>query len=198
MGLYNGDFSLMHINPALLNGNSSGAVSGSYINFLTDANMGFTSGAYKFKNIGTFGAGISIRNLGSQITTFYDESEPLPLNISIGISKKPETFPLQLILTFKQLNSWDLRTFGGAEKPKVLDNLVRHVLFGGEAKIAEVVYLRLGYDHYLHKQTKTGGNFDLAGFGFGFEVKNIIFDFNRNSYSKLGGITRLSIKTNLL
>ncbi len=88
------------------------------------------------------------------------------------------------------------------DKPKIPDNLIRHVLFVGEVKIAEVVHVRLRYDHYLylHEKTTTGRNFVFAGvaFGIGFEVRNIIFDFSRNSDSKLGGITRLSIKTNLL
>lgn len=279
VAVYKGDFSLISLNPAYLRGEDSGTVSASYINFLADVNMGFTSVAYDVGSLGTFAvgiryvgygeferldengnelgnfsandvaltgaysvklneklraggaldviyssyatfksmalavsggmyyqdqennfsAGISVRNLGAQVTAFDDEREPLPLDISAGISKKPEAFPFQLILTFKQLNNWDMRIFGETERPTFVNNLFRHVLFGGEANIAEVMRVRLGYDHYLHEQTKTGKNFDLAGvsFGIGFDIRNFTFDLSRNSYSKLGGITRLSIKTTL-
>lgn len=280
VGMFDSDFSLMHINPAYLNASNSRSISASYINFLADANMGFTSGAYEVDKIGTFGlgirfvgygefdqldengnnlgnfnandiaitggysapitdklqaggaldfihssyanfkssaiavsaglfyqdtisnfsAGISVRNLGSQLSAFDEQKEPLPLDVSVGFSKKPEAFPFHLNLTLKQLNNWDLRTFGEQEKPEFIDNLFRHILVGGEADIGENMQVRLGYDHYLHEQTKTGQTFDLAGiaFGLGFDFKNMTFDVSRNSYSKLGGITRLSIKVALL
>lgn len=279
VGLYNADFSLIHLNPAYLSAGSSGSISASYVNFLGDANMGFTSGAYTFEKLGTlaagirflgygefdqldengndsgnfnasdvaitgaysikvtenlhagagldliyssyamykssavavsgglfyqdttshFSAGISIRNLGGQITAFDEQREPLPLDVSLGVTKKPEAFPFQLSLTLKRLNDWDMRAFGEAETPAFADNLFRHILFGGETNMGENITVRLGYDHYLHELTKTGNDFDLAGiaFGVGVTIKEITFDFSRNSYSRLGGITRLSIKTDL-
>lgn len=279
VGLYDADFSLLHINPAYLSSANSGSISASYLNFFSDANMALTSGAYNFEKAGTFAAairyvgygefnqwdengkslgtfnpgdlaitgayslevidnlragasmdfihasyaqfkssavafsggvfyqdtsshfsaGISIRNVGAQITTFEDEREPLPLDISVGVTKKPEAFPFQLSLTLKKLNDWDLRVVGETEKPSMVDNAFRHVIFGGETYFGENVSVRLGYDHYLHEQTQTGQDFDLAGvaFGIGFKVKTIAIDISRSSYSRLGGITRLSLKTDL-
>ncbi|WP_428235564.1 type IX secretion system protein PorQ [Gracilimonas sp.] len=278
-GLFNADFSLIHINPAYLNNDASGSISASYLNFFSDANMGFTSGAYKFENIGTFAAGIrfvgygefdrldedgndlgnfnandialtgaysmpiaknitagagidfihssyasykssavafsggffyqdtashfsagiSIRNLGGQLTAYADDREPLPLDVSVGFTKKPEAFPFQLSLTFKKLNDWDLRVFGETGQPSFVDNVFRHVIFGGETYFGENVTVRLGYDHYLHEQTQTGQDFDLAGiaFGVGINIKSIVIDLSRNSYSRLGGVTRISLKTDL-
>lgn len=142
-------------------------------------------------------AGVSVRNLGAQITTFAGQREPLPLDISAGISKKPEKFPFHLHLTLRQLNNWDMRLPGEASNPNLLNNLFRHVIFGAEARFTENFFLRLGYDHLLHEQTATSATFDFAGiaYGVGFAIKNIQFDVSRNSYSKLGGITQLSIKT---
>ncbi len=279
VGLYNADFSLIHLNPAYLNADASGSISASYVNFLADANMGFTSGAYTFDKLGTaaaairflgygefdqldengndlgnfnagdlaftgayslqvaknlnagvaldliyssyanfrssaaavsgglfyqdttshFSAGISIRNLGGQISAYDDRREPLPLDISFGVTKKPEAFPFQLSLTLKRLNDWDMRAVGETEKPAFMDNLFRHVLFGGETYFGENVTVRLGYDYYLHELTKTGNDFDLAGisFGLGINVKSVQVDLSRNSYSRLGGITRISLKTDL-
>lgn len=279
VGLYNADFSLMQLNPAYLQADNSGSISGSYLNFLADANMGFTNGAYTVKNIGTFGlgirfmgygdfnrldengnnlgnfnandvaltgayshaltqnlsagvgldyihssyaefkssafalsgglfyqdsashfsAGLAVRNVGGQLTAFADHREPLPLDVSVGITKKPEAFPFQLSLTFKQLNNWDMRIFGESEHPKLVENVFRHLLFGGEATLGDKLKLRFGYDHFLHEQTKSRKSIDLAGvaFGLGFQVKSITIALSRNSYSSLGGLTRISVKTAL-
>jgi hypothetical protein len=47
--------------------------------------------------------------------------------------------------------------------------------------------------------TKTSENLDLAGmaFGVGINIGDLTFDISRNSYSDLGGLTRLSLKTKL-
>ncbi|MEX0607992.1 MAG: type IX secretion system protein PorQ [Balneolaceae bacterium] len=279
VGLYSADFSLLNLNPAYLNADASGKISATYLNFFSDANMGFTNGAFHLDGIGTFAAGIrfmgygdfeyldengnnlggfnandfsfttaysleltenlnvgagidiihssystfkstaaaisgglfyrdttshfsaglSIRNLGGQISAFDERREPLPLDISAGITKKPEAFPFQLSLTLRKLNDWDLRVFGESEKPAFVKNLFRHIIAGGEASFTENFNIRLGYDYYLHEQTSSGSDFDLAGiaFGVGFKVKMILVDISRSSYSKLGGVTRLSIKTDL-
>lgn len=279
IALYDADFSLFHLNPAYLNDEADGKISATYINYLADANIGFSSGAFTIKHIGTvgigvryvgygdfnrldengaslgsfsandlaisgvyslriaenlnagasmdfihasygeynssalafsggvfyqnsekdFSAGFSVRNAGGQINTFQERQEPLPLDVAVGISKKPEAFPFHLNLTIKKLNDWDLRTFGETESPAFLDNLMRHILLGGETSLGDNVNVRIGYDHYLHEQTKTGKTLDLAGvaFGVGFEIKSIQIDLSRNSYSKLGGITRISLKTDL-
>jgi hypothetical protein len=279
-GLYNADFSMLHVNPAYLNANNSGSVSASYINFLGDANMGFTSGAYDLDQLGAvgvgirfigygefdqldengnqlgnfnandvaitgayslevfdnvqagagfdfihssysafkssavalsggvfyqdtashFSAGLSVRNLGAQITTYDGLREHLPIDVSVGVTKKPEAFPFQLSLTLKQLNNWDMRIVGENERPGIVDNAFRHVLFGGEANLGENIAIRFGYDHYLHEQTKTGRDFDLAGiaFGVGINLSNLTIDFSRSSYSRIGGVTRLSLKSRIL
>lgn len=276
VGLYGGDFSLMHLNPAYVNSQASGSVSASYLNFFSDANMGFSSGALEVDKVGVFGlgirymgygdfkridengnelgsfnpgdlslsgvyskkileglnvgagldlihssyaefrsaavalsagvfyadtaahfsAGLSIRNMGGQLTSFNGKKEPLPLDISIGFTKKPRDFPFQLSFTLKQLNNWDMRVFGEEKRPAFFENLFRHVIFGAESRLGQSLLLRIGYDHYLHAHTNTGQAFDLAGvaFGLGFEVKGVIIDLSRNSYSQLGGITRLSLK----
>jgi hypothetical protein len=279
VGLYNADFSLMQLNPAYQHSEYSGAVSASYLNFLADANMGFTNGAYTIEHLGTFGlgirfmgygemsrldengnnlgtfnandlaltgtyshsltpnlnagvglnfihssyaefkssaialsgglfykdttahfsAGLAVRNVGGQLTAFVDQRERLPLDVSLGFTKKPEAFPFRLSLTFKQLNNWDMRIFGEKEHPKLAENIFLHILFGGEAAMGKSLKVRFGYDHFLHEQTKSGKSIDLAGvaFGLGFQVKTIIIDISRNSYSSLGGLTRISIKTAL-
>lgn len=277
VGYLNGDFSLMHLNPAYLGMTTDMGVSGSYINFLGEASLGFSSIKFESTSLGTlafgiryvgygefefldtegnaygtfrandiaisgaysrelmenltagaeislihssyanvrssgisiaggllyrqherhFSAGLSIRNAGSQLSTYSGIREPLPLNISAGVSKKPESFPFLITLSFIELNDWNRKLNSDEGSPAFFENLVRHAIIGGETEIGQYITARLGYDHHLHKMAKTNDNFDLAGvsFGLGLNLSKVTIDISRNSYSQLGGITRLSLKT---
>jgi hypothetical protein len=58
------DPSQMHVNPAFLSPSSSSEVSISLARFLSEANMGFISGAWHLMDVGTFGAGLRFMNYG--------------------------------------------------------------------------------------------------------------------------------------
>lgn len=279
VGYLHGDYSEMHLNPAYLGLVDGMSASGSYINFLGEANMGFSSlkldksdwgslsfgiryvsygefdfldtegntygsfrasdlalsGAYSRQVISNltagaelslvhstyadvrssgisvaggllyrlpeenFSAGLSIRNLGSQISAYGNTREPLPLNISAGFSKRPESFPFLITLTLNELNDWNRELYLDESTPSFFENVIRHSIIGGEVDLGESVTIRLGYDHYLHEMTKSDSNFDLAGmaFGVGINIGDLTFDISRNSYSDLGGLTRLSLKAKL-
>lgn len=158
-----------------------------------------TGGIYYQDVAEHFSFGLVVKNLGAQLTTYNGIQEPLPLDISIGISKKPAHFPAELNLTLRQLNNWDMRHFGESETPALFDNIARHVIFGGQFFMSETFRFRLGYNHFLHEQNKINENFDFAGMsiGIGFNIKNLTFDLSRNSYSKSGGVVLLSLKTNI-
>lgn len=158
-----------------------------------------SGGVYYFDKESKFSAGLSFRNLGDQIDYYNGFREDIPFDISAGISKKPENFPFQLYLTLRQLNDWDLRVAGETEKPAFADNLFRHVIFGGEAAFSDNFKFRLGYNRLLHEQTKTRDSFDFAGvsLGVGLIVRGINIDLSRSSYSSIGGIVQISIRSQL-
>lgn len=278
-GLFEGDYSSFHINPAYLYGSVNGQVSATFVNLLADSKMGFTNGTFQinennqiglgirflgygdfktldkdgnelgdfnaidisfsgayatkiatnwsggvaldlihssyeqykssalavsggiyYKNIEEhFSFGAAVRNLGTQLSTYAGIREPLPLDVSLGISKKPENFPAELSFTLRRLNDWDMRIVGETKPPGFFDNAFRHVIFGGKFDFGDDFHVRLGYNRYLHEQNKTKENFDFAGVGIGvgFTVKELIIDISRNSYSETGGVVQLSIKTTL-
>ncbi|MEO1022084.1 MAG: type IX secretion system protein PorQ [Bacteroidota bacterium] len=280
VGMFEGNFSLMHLNPAYLSPQDNRSVSASYVNYLADANFGFASTALHIEDIGTIGIGIryvgygdfnrydefgnetgsfrsgdialtgaystriatnlrggggvdlihssydsfqssaiavnsglfyqdvasnfsfglSVRNLGTQLTTFNDRREPMPVDVSIGISKKPESFPFQLSLTLRQLNDWNMETATEESDPSLLNQFARHAVFGAETNPEGNLILRFGYNHFLHEQTSTSDEFDLAGFSFGvgIRIKNILVDISRSSYSEIGGILQLSVTSSFL
>lgn len=146
-----------------------------------------------------FSAGLSFRNLGGQLTYFNETDEDLPFDISFGISKKPEKFPFLLTLTLRQLNNRDMKVVGETEDPSFFSNLARHALLGGEASFSENVKLRLGYDHFMHEQLKSDAAIDLSGvsIGIGLNIKGIVIDMSRSSYSDIGGVVQISIRSQL-
>tara|TARA_R110000868_G_scaffold235273_9_gene489169 strand:+ start:29505 stop:30491 length:987 start_codon:yes stop_codon:yes gene_type:complete len=158
-----------------------------------------SGGIYYLDEETDFSAGISFRNLGDQLDYYDGFREEIPFDISAGFSKKPENFPFQLNLTFRQLNNWDMKVVGETEEPSFFDNAFRHVIFGGEAAFSENFLFRFGYNRLLHEQAKTDQSFDLAGVsvGVGLKVKGLDIDLSRSSYSKIGGIVQISVRSQL-
>ncbi len=279
VGMFDGNSSIMHINPAYLDEESAQTVSATFVNYLADARYGFANYALHFPDIGTIGfgiryagygtftefdvsgsdlgefnagdlafnttlstqlsnylragfgidyvhssygdfnssaimgsaglfyqdldarfsAGLSIRNLGDQLTYFNAQREELPLDISLGFSKKPERFPFQLSITLRQLNDWDLRVPGEIESPDFSTQLFRHIIFGGEAALGSNFALRLGYNRWQHDQAKVNESFDFAGasMGVGINLKKVQIDISRSSLSETGGIVQISVRTKI-
>lgn len=158
-----------------------------------------SGGIYYLDKESNFSAGLSFRNLGDQLDYYDGIREEIPFDISAGFSKKPANFPFRLNLTLRQLNDWSMRVVGETEDPAFFDNLFRHVIFGGEAAFSENFLFRLGYNRLLHEQTKTNQSFDLAGvsIGVGLKIKSLNIDLSRSSYSKLGGIVQISVRSQL-
>jgi hypothetical protein len=131
--------------------------------------------------------GASILTLGTQLKTYNGTKEPLPLDVTIGITKRPEHLPVLLNLDFHRL----------ADKQ---DNLVSHFSafsLGAEFLMSESVRLRLGYNNQQRKDLKLGTSAGLAGIslGGGIVVSEYILDYAFNSYGKIGSLHRISIGT---
>ncbi len=158
------------------------------------------SGGVYYKNTERhFSFGAAIRHLGTQLSTYNGIREPMPLDVSVGITKKPAGFPAEVSITLRRLNNWDMKIVGESGKPDFFDNAFRHIILGGMFDLSENFRFRMGYNRYLHELNKTKENFDFAGVGFGvgFHVRNFIIDISRNSYSETGAVVQLSIKTTL-
>lgn len=187
------------LSPKLTAGAGVEYIHSSYHVYTSTAITG-SAGLYYLDKETNFSAGISIRNLGDQLTYYNQTREDIPFDISAGFSKKPEHFPFHLNVTFRQLNDWDMRVFGEDETPAFIENAIRHMIIGGEASFGENVKLRLGYNRLAHEQAKTSENFDFAGasIGVGITVKRFIIDISRNSLSNnVGGVVQMSIRTHI-
>lgn len=149
-----------------------------------------------------FTASIMARNIGSQIVPYRaGQYEPLPFELQLGLSQGLKYLPLRFFLLFTNLQKWDLR-YTDANDPKnqvdpytgqideksgiskFADNLMRHIVVGGELTIAKVFSIRLGYNYQRRQELKLYERTGLSGFtyGVGFRVKMFNFSYTHATY----------------
>jgi hypothetical protein len=141
------------------------------------------------------GISASVHGLGVPLASLGAEDDRLPLDLRVGLSKGLRHVPL----TFSVMG-YNLHDYGGGEEgASALDEALRHVALGGEFRFGEAVRVRLGYNPRRHEELATGGRLDLAGLGagFGLHLSRFAFDYAFNSWSEIGGLHQLSVRTRL-
>lgn len=131
--------------------------------------------------------GLSVLNLGTQLSTFGKDKESLPLDIKLGVGKKLEHLPLNIMLNFHKLNE-DRDSF--FERFKAFS-------IGGEFTLSEVLKARFGYFNEMRSELKIGTKAGLAGFsgGIGLNIASYQFDYAFSSFGEIGSLHRVGIST---
>ena len=131
--------------------------------------------------------GLSVQNIGNQITAYYETKEDLPLDIRFGFAKQFTGVPLKFYFSFNQLN----------EKNDDFFSRFQNYTFGAEIKLSKVLKTRLGYNSRLHKDLKIGTTAGLAGLnlGFGITAGNYIVDYTFTSLGPVGSMHRFGLST---
>lgn len=132
------------------------------------------------------GFSISVNNLGSQLSSYIDTREKLPLDVRVGFSKKLEHLPLKFSVTFSKLNE---------EREKLVQHLKSFAL-GGEISFSENVALRIGYSNEKRQDMKLGTSLGIAGFSGGLGIKFLDkyrLDYSLNSFGKVGSTHRVNV-----
>lgn len=129
--------------------------------------------------------GLVVRNAGVQLSPYPGTSRgPLPLDIQLGASIKPEHMPVRLTIGAQQLQRWDIEYFdpnqrgpldadGNETKPKksFADNLARHFTAGAELLLGSSFHLRAGYNHLARRELRLDNTSGGAGLSFGAMLK---------------------------
>ncbi len=133
--------------------------------------------------------GGSALNIGKQLKTYAGVNEPLPFDIKLGITKRPEHLPVYLNIDFHRLNE---------SGDNFLDRFSNFTI-GAEFLMSKSLRLRVGYYNKQRKELKTGTSAGLGGFSFGIGLvlKDYQIDYAYNSYGDFGGIQRFSLCINL-
>jgi hypothetical protein len=129
---------------------------------------------------------LTLRNMGTQFTTYNEVEEPLPFQIALGYSTQVKTLPLRLHLTLDNLQQWDLSYVNEAEgetdlegnvtadEPGFFNNALRHLIIGAELFPESAFNLRFGYNFRRGEELAIQDVRSFAGLSAGVGIK-----FNR-------------------
>ncbi|SDL61997.1 hypothetical protein SAMN05421823_10766 [Catalinimonas alkaloidigena] len=161
-----------------------------------------------------FHVGLAIRNLGWIFDTYAPGATrpTLPLNVQLGLSYKPEHMPLRFSLTAHHLERPDIVYLDPSkpgtldangqevkEEKKLGDQIMRHLVFGGEFVLSPNFYLRAGYNHLIRRELRLQSRSGGAGFSIGAMARIKAFEvaFARGWYHVAGGTSTLTLTSNL-
>ena len=170
------------------------------------------SGAYhnEEKNF-TFSA--IVRNAGFQLKAYTnDNKEKLPLEVSLGLSKRFENIPVRLNIVVHNLQKPAIaynnpnpigttNIFGESESKDatIVDQIFRHFIFGAEIDIAKPLSVRFGYNHLIRQESSLPTKKGLAGVtvGTGIHIKQFSIDYSFAKYHAAANIHHLGVTVNL-
>ena len=144
-----------------------------------------------------FHAALVVRNLGTQISTYAGQREPLPLEIDFGISQDLENMPLRWHLTMENLQTWniaepnpvrssvDLEGNQTEETIGFFNNALRHLILGAELFPEKGFNIRLGYNFRRAEELRIVDqrNFSGLSFGIGLKMNKMRFSYTHARYS---------------
>ena len=166
-----------------------GEVIFSSIESYSSAGLALNGGIYWADTTARVQAGLALLHLGTQISSFGDRNEPLPLDLKLGVSHQLRGLPLLLALNFSQLLD---------EHDTFLDHLSSFSI-GGEFTLADPLRLRLGYDNRIRQDVSFGGSKGIAGLaaGIGVLIDSYRFDYAFSSLGGLGSQHRVTLNADL-
>jgi len=180
-----------------------------YNSFGIVADVGITY----YKTEENFATSLVLKNIGTQIKSYYKgHHETVPFDIQLGISKKLAHAPFRVNLTAHHLNKWNLLydvpekitqisfadetdTNKGEVLTDILDNSLRHLIFGVELIPLKSFYVSLGYNHQRRQELKIYEKGGTTGFswGFGLKLKKMGISFARATYHLAGASNHFSV-----
>lgn len=131
--------------------------------------------------------GVTVLHAGAQLSTFNGVRESLPLDVRVGIAKRPEHLPVYLNLNLHRLQDPDV---------PLRDRLLQFSA-GAEFDLSSSLRLRVGYSNQLRRELRLGTTAGLAGFsgGIGVTVRGYLVDYAFSSYGGIGGLHRFAISS---
>jgi hypothetical protein len=177
----------------------------SYLERYSSIGFALDLGANWHNRSNLFSAGLAIKNLGSQLTTYAGEPrEKLPFEIQAGLSQKLAYAPFRFSLTLRHLEKYDLTyqylPYGASgtsdhQDSEFFENMMRHVIIGAELIPHKNFYFCGGYNYQRRKELQVESKVSTVGFSWGFGIKTSLLDveFGRATYHLAGSSTHISL-----
>ncbi|MDD4759205.1 MAG: type IX secretion system protein PorQ [Bacteroidaceae bacterium] len=154
----------------------NGLVGGASLSFINSkyAEYSATSvavdlGLHYYNDSKDFSAGLVLKNIGTQISSFYDDrTEHLPFDLQAGITHKIQHAPFRFSITLKDLTRWSQNYYFNPEGKNSLGRKIfNHVVVGADFLPTDNTYIALGYNVRRGNELKAAGAGHGAGWSFG-------------------------------
>jgi len=148
-----------------------------------------------------FSAGVTLKNIGMQITSYTGENrQPLPFEIQAGVSQKLAYAPFRFSLTIRHLEKFNLthqyiESSTDKQGSDFGENLLRHLIFGVELIPSKNFYVSGGYNYQRRRELKVEPRGAAVGlsWGFGIKTSTIDIEFGRATYHLAGSSNHISM-----
>ncbi len=149
------------------------------------------------------------RNMGTQITPYYDgaESEPIPFDLQFGISQKLQHAPIRFAATLQHLQKWDLAkaevdnttSITSLKEENFTNKFMRHMVLGVELLPSPNFTIRAGYNHQIRQELRLEEKMSTVGFswGFGFRISRFEINYGSARYHLAASSNLISVALNL-
>ncbi|UOQ99201.1 type IX secretion system protein PorQ [Hymenobacter sp. 5317J-9] len=160
-----------------------------------------------------FTAGLVVKNAGFQFSPYPGtERGPLPLDVQIGASVKPEHMPVRISLTAHHLQQWDIQYLdpnargtldasGQEKKPTKSfgDNLARHFTAAAALVLSKNLQFRVGYNHLQRRELRLDNTSGSAGLSFGamLKISSFQIDYTHATLQAAGSSEYFTLSRNL-
>lgn len=142
-----------------------------------------------------------IENLGFTMANSQVGDVPIPFDVKVGTSFKPEHMPVRFTLTSRNLTdrNLSLNETSNGRSNKALENTLKRINFGAELIFSQNFQLLFGYSHKRKQELRLNNIGGGAGFSYGLmiKVKRMQLRFSRATYHAAGGTSFISLQTNL-
>lgn len=169
----------------------------------TSVALGADVGGYFQTADSLFQMGLTLRNIGWQLKSFYEEdygqnTEMLPINLELGMSLRLAHAPLRFSFTAHNLQQWNIAP--AEHNVKWYDMLFRHTIWSVDiVPKSDKFYLTVSYNHRRQAEMTINDVRSMAGFAFGAGVKVYKFrvGFAMSQYTKSNFTYQVSLSTDI-
>ena len=173
------------------------------------------AGTYRTKN--DWVMSVIASNIGMQMKSYVPGNrDPLPFNLQYAVSKRLAHLPFMFSIVYDHIEKWDL-TYEDPQNPsgtvdpitgevtpksgasKFADQLMRHMIIGGEFYIGKNLILRGSYNYRRRAELKVEDKLGMVGFswGIGIRISKFKINYARSTYHLVGSPNYLTLSFNL-
>ena len=123
--------------------------------------------------------GIALKNMGAQLKPYFEERQPIPWDLQMGVTKQMAHAPFRFSVTGMYLNQWKFKyndRTPTAKDDTFFETALKHLVFGVEFLPSDNLWLGIGLNPKTKMDMTLPSGNGLGGFSIGGGVRVARFD----------------------